>query len=89
MGNGVSTFFVTYVDRLAAAQVRFARTGHAESTILRHVTPVVCIEGYPMCRSVLVTIPTLFSLSKEKDTYAFRKADSMIEVDIVWRFQEG
>jgi hypothetical protein len=54
MGSGVNTFSVTYVDGPATAQVRFVRTGHAESAILRRLTPVVSIEGYPMCRSVLV-----------------------------------
>ena len=55
MGNGVNTFPVTYVDGPATAQVRFVRTGRAESAILRRLTPAVSIEGYPMCRSVLVT----------------------------------
>ena len=54
MGNGVNTFSVTYVDAPAAAQVRFVRTSRAESVILRRLTPAVSIEGYPMCRSVLV-----------------------------------
>ena len=54
MGNGVNTFSVTYVDGPATAQVRFVRTGRAESAILRRLTSAVSIEGYPMCRSVLV-----------------------------------
>ena len=54
MGNGVNTFSVTYVDGPATAQVRFVRTGRVESAILRRLTPAVSIEGYPMCRSVLV-----------------------------------
>ena len=56
MGNGVNTFSVTYVDGPAAAQVRFVRTGRAESAILRRLTHAVSIEGYPMCRSVLVSL---------------------------------
>ena len=56
MGNGVNTFSVTNVDGPAAAQVRFVRTGRAESAILRRLTPAVSIEGYPMCRSVLVRV---------------------------------
>ena len=56
MGNGINTLSVTYVDGPAAAQVRFVRTGRAESAILRRLTPAVSIEGYPMCRSVLVSI---------------------------------
>ncbi len=59
MGNGVNTFSVTYVDGPATAQVRFVRTGRAESAILRRLTPAVSIEGYPMCRSVLVMAVSL------------------------------
>ena len=62
MGNGVNTFSVTYVDGPAAAQVRFVRTGRAESAILRRLTPAVSIEGYPMCRSVLVSFLLTFKL---------------------------
>lgn len=54
MGNGVYTFSVTFVDGPAAAQVRFVCTGRAESAILRRLTTVVSIEGYAMCRSLLV-----------------------------------
>ena len=57
MGNGVHTFSVTYVDWPAAAQVRFVRTGRAESAILRRLTSAVSIEGYPMYRFVLVNKP--------------------------------
>ena len=54
MGDGVNTFSVTQVDGPAAAQVRLVRTGRAESSIFRHLTRPVSIEGYPMCRYVLV-----------------------------------
>ena len=54
MGNGVNTFSVTHVDGPAAAQVRLVRTGRAESSIFRRLTRPVSIEGYPMCRYVLV-----------------------------------
>ena len=62
MGNGVNTFSVTYVDGPATAQVRCVRTGRAESAILRRLTPAVSIEGYPMCRSVLVVFPPISAI---------------------------
>ena len=66
MGNGVNTFSVTYVDGPAAAQVRFVRTGRVESAILRRLTPAVSIEGYPMCRSVLVPILSQFAMDAQE-----------------------
>ena len=74
MGNGVNTFSVTYVDGPAAAQVRFVRTGRAESAILRRLTPAVSIEGYPMCRSVLV---------KERTQHNIWRILSFFSIDVV------
>ena len=42
------------IDRLAPARTR----GSARSSFFRRLTLAVAIEGYPMCRSVLVDDPS-------------------------------
>ena len=62
VGNGVILPSVTIVSGPSTYSLARTPTEARGTHFFRRLTPVVAIEGYPMCRSVLVSASWIYSV---------------------------